>query len=211
MFWHCWPTYTITTCNNYFCLSLIVTFRTEVQQQEVSWKVSLIRQKATGSSASLLYNVPTLNSIVETGNLLHVQFVQGTKHRWTSGLHEVLREQQFENMMVFFTVAYSNEPVNYLLAWLMGWTWDNYEQIHAASNYSYIQDQHSNHLVTLPNKGLQNWLPAGRTKEVICRSGYKNYFPCIVYIEVSYAWQYVTLECMLNIGIFKYDYQELYH
>ena len=141
--------------------------------REVSWKVSLIRQKATGSSASLLYSVPTLNSIVETGNFLHVQFVQGTKHRWTSGLHEVLCEQQFENMMVFFTVAYSNEPASYLLAWLMGWTWDNCEQIHAASNYSYIQDQHSNHLVTRPNKGLQNWLPAGRTKEVICRSGYK--------------------------------------
>ena len=141
--------------------------------REVSWKVSLIRQKATGSSASLLYSVPTLNSIVETGNLLHVQFVQGTKHRWTSGLHEVLCEQQFENMMVFFTVACSNEPASYLLAWLMGWTWDNCEQIHAASNYSYIQDQHSNHLVTRPNKGLQNWLPAGRTKEVICRSGYK--------------------------------------
>ena len=135
--------------------------------------MSLIRQKATGSSASLLYSVPTLNSIVETGNLLHVQFVQGTKHRWTSGLHEVLCEQQFENMMVFFTVAYSNEPASYLLAWLMGWTWDNCEQIHAASNYSYIQDQHSNHLVTRPNKGLQNWLPAGRTKEVIFRSGYK--------------------------------------
>ena len=121
----------------------------------MSWKVSLIRQKATGSSASLLYSVPTLNSIVETGNLLHVQFVQGTKHRWTSGLHEVLCEQQFENMMVFFIVAYSNEPASYLLAWLMGWTWDNCEQIHAASNYSYIQDQHSNHLVTRPNKGLQ--------------------------------------------------------
>lgn len=143
MFWHCWPKYTFTRCNNYFCLSLIVTFRTEVQQQE-KW-----------------------------GGRLHVQFVQGTKHRWTSGLHEVLCEQQFENMMVFFTVAYSNEPASYLLAWLMGWTWDNCEQIHAASNYGYIQDQHSNHLVTRPNKGLQNWLPAGRTKEVICRSGYK--------------------------------------
>ena len=35
-----------------------------------------------------------------------MQFVQRTKDRWTSGLHEALRKRQFENIMVVFEVAY---------------------------------------------------------------------------------------------------------
>lgn len=83
-----------------FILKLsFVTFR-NLAVREVSWKISLIREKATSSSASLL---PAIARIVHEW--------KEQKIMWTSGLHEVLPRRQFENIMAFFTVAYKMKPV----------------------------------------------------------------------------------------------------
>ena len=65
---------------------------------------SLIREKATGSSASLLYVLWII--FLETG---HCSCSSYKKHEivWTSGLHETVSKRQFENLMVVFEVAYS--------------------------------------------------------------------------------------------------------
>ena len=88
----------------------------------VCWKVSLIKDKATGSSASLLYVlwVPFLENKHCMCNLCEKQ-----KIVWTSGSHEALPKQQFQNIMVFFAVAYRNfkdytHVFNfYFLLWVM--------------------------------------------------------------------------------------------
>ena len=47
----------------------------------------------------------TLNSILETGNCTCISCKE-QKIMWTLGLHEALNKRRFENIMVYFTVAY---------------------------------------------------------------------------------------------------------